>query len=386
MALQWFVYNLTHSPWVLGSLDFAGQIPALLMAPWAGLAADRFDRHRLVIITQAAAMLQAAVLATLVLTGKVEVWHLFSLSIFLGCINGFDIPLRQSFVSEMVDDKADLANAIALNSSVFNGARLIGPAVAGVIVAVSSAGFCFLLNAVSYIAVIWALLVMKIQRREITRQASAGLRGLFEGLEYVWQFSSLRYLLVNLSLITLMGGPFMTLMPVFAKKVLHGGPQTLGMLISTIGVGAIVGAFFLASRKNIYGLDRIIAVATLTYSFGLILFSRSTSLPLSTALLLFIGLGMMVQVAGTNTLLQMLVDDDKRGRVMSLYAMAFMGSGPLASLWGGFAATHIGAPLTVWIGGVMALATAGLYLTRLPVIRSAISHQLEEKPAVAPAQ
>ncbi|MEN6547483.1 MAG: MFS transporter [Armatimonadia bacterium] len=386
MALQWFVYNLTHSPWLLGSLDFAGQIPALLLAPWAGLAADRFSRHRLVIITQCAAMLQAGLLAALVLTEQVHIWHLFALSIFLGCINGFDVPLRQSFVSEMVDDRADLGNAIALNSSVFNGARLIGPSVAGFILAVTSAGVCFLLNSLSYIAVIWALLVMKVQRREIPRQALAGLQGLFEGVRYVWHFASLRHLLVNLSLVTLFGGPFMTLMPVFAKKVLHGGPQTLGLLIATIGVGAIAGAFFLASRKSIYGLDRIIAVAMSSYAAGLILFSRSTSLPLSMGLLLFIGLGMMVQMAGTNTLLQMLVEDDKRGRVMSLYAMAFMGSGPLASLWGGFAATHIGAPLTVWIGGVLALATAGLFVTRLPVIRGAICrNQIQEAASVAPA-
>lgn len=387
MALQWFVYNLTHSPWLLGSLDFAGQIPALLLAPWAGLAADRFSRHRLVIITQCAAMLQAGVLATLVLTGQVHIWHLFALSIFLGCINGFDVPLRQSFISEMVDDKADLGNAIALNSSVFNGARLIGPSVAGFILAVTSAGICFLLNALSYIAVIWALLVMKIRQREVSRQTSAGLGGLVEGIVYVWRFRTLRYLLLNLSLVMLVGGPFMTLMPVFAKKVLHGGPQTLGMLIATIGVGAVTGAFFLASRKSIHGLDRIIAVSMLSYAAGLILFSRSTSLPLSMGLLLFVGMGMMVQTAATNTLLQVLVDDDKRGRVMALYAMSFMGAGPLASLWGGFAATHIGAPLTVWIGGVLALVVVATFLTRLPVIRGAIHrHQLNEAASVAPAQ
>ncbi|MEN6302974.1 MAG: MFS transporter, partial [Armatimonadia bacterium] len=274
MALQWFVYNLTHSPWLLGSLDFAGQIPALLLAPWAGLAADRFSRHRLVIITQCAAMLQAGLLAALVLTEQVHIWHLFALSILLGCINGFDVPLRQSFVSEMVDDKADLGNAIALNSSIFNGARLIGPSVAGFILAVTSAGVCFLLNSLSYIAVIWALLVMKVRQREVSRSTSAGLGGLVEGLVYVWRFEALRYLLLNLTLVMLVGGPFMTLMPVFAKKVLHGGPQTLGMLIATIGVGAVTGAFFLASRKSIHGLDRIIAAAMLSYAVGLILFSR----------------------------------------------------------------------------------------------------------------
>lgn len=374
MALQWFVYNWTHSPWMLGALDFSSQIPALLLAPWAGLAADRFNRHRLVIITQFAAMLQAGILATLVLTGEVEIWHLFALAIFLGCINGFDIPLRQSFVSEMVDDKADLGNAIALNSSVFNSARLVGPSVAGFILAITSAGVCFLINSLSYIAVIWALLLMKVPRRETVRTASAGLSGLLEGFLYVWHFKSLRYLLLNLSLVTLVGGPYMTLMPVFAKNVLRGGPQTLGLLIATIGTGAVAGAFFLASRKSLDGLERVLAAALTAYAVGLILFSRSTSLPLSMGLLLFIGLGMMVMMAGTNTLLQTLVDDDKRGRVMALYTMAFMSSGPLASLWGGYAASHIGAPMTVWIGGVLALAAAGLFATRLPAIRKAIRH------------
>ncbi|MEN6641229.1 MAG: MFS transporter [Armatimonadia bacterium] len=374
MALQWFVYNWTHSPWMLGALDFSSQIPALLLAPWAGLAADRFNRHRLVVFTQCAAMLQAGILATLVLTGRVEVWHLFALAIFLGCVNGFDIPLRQSFVAEMVDDKADLGNAIALNSSIFNAARLVGPSVAGFILAITSAGICFLLNAVSYIAVIWALLVMKVRPRETMRSTSAGLQGLREGVSYVWHFKALRYLLLNLSLVTLFGGPYMTLMPVFAKNVLHGGPQTLGLLIATIGVGAVAGAFFLASRKSIGGLDRIIVAALTAYSVGLILFSRSTSLPLSMGILLFIGFGMMVQMAGTNTLLQMLVDDDKRGRLMALYTMAFMSSGPLASLWGGFAATHIGAPITVWLGGMLSLVSAALFTMRLPAIRKAIRH------------
>ena len=369
MALQWFVFNWTHSPWLLGALDFSSQIPAFLLAPWAGLMADRFSRHKLVVLTQILAMVQAGVLAVLVLTGQVQIWHLFALAIFLGCINGFDIPLRQSFVVEMVDDKADLGNAIALNSSIFNAARLVGPSVAGFILAITSAGLCFLVNSVSYIAVIWALLAMKITRREQPTSRMGGLRGLFEGLVYVWGVKTILYLLLNLSLVSIAGSPYMMLMPVFAKKVLHGGPQTLGLLIAAVGVGAMIGAFFLASRKDARGLGRIMAIAMGLYSLGLLAFSHSRWLPLSMGIMLLTGLGMMMMMAGTNTLLQTLVEEDKRGRVMALYTMAFMGSGPIGSLWAGAAATHIGAPCTVYIGSLACLVATGVFVSRLPMIR-----------------
>ncbi len=386
MALQWFVYNWTHSPWLLGALDFSSQIPAFLMAPWAGLAADRFSRHKLVVLTQVLAMVQAGVLAVLVLTGHVQVWHLFALAILLGIINGFDIPLRQSFVVEMVDDRADLGNAIALNSSVFNAARMVGPSLAGFILAITSAGFCFLLNAVSYIAVIWALLLMKITRREQPTGRAAGLRGLHEGLVYVWGLKTIPYLLLNLSLVSIAGSPYMMLMPVFAKRVLHGGPQTLGLLIAAVGVGAMIGAFFLASRKGVRGLGRVMAVAMGAYSLGLLAFSHSRSLPLSMAIMLFTGLGMMVMMAGTNTLLQTLVEEDKRGRVMALYTMAFMGSMPLGSLWAGAAATHIGAPMTVYLGSLACLVATGIFISRLPMMRREAGPILEAQGHYLPGQ
>lgn len=382
MALQWFVYSWTHNPWLLGSLDFSSQIPALLVAPWAGLVADRFSRHRLVIITQFAAMLQAGLLATLVLTHTVQVWHLFALAILLGIINGFDIPLRQSFVVEMVDDKADLGNAIALNSTVFNGARLIGPSLAGFILAITSAGICFLINSVSYVAVIWALWAMKIKPREIARTAGGGLADLYEGLKYVWQSKAIRYLLLNLILIGVAGTPYMTLMPVFAKNILRGGPQTFGLLIAAVGVGALVGATFLAGRKRQRGLGRIIAIYMAVYSLSIIAFSHSTSLPLSIAIVIFTGAGMMMVMAGTNTMIQTLVDDDKRGRVMALYTMSFMGSGPIGSLWAGAAATHIGAPLTVWIGGVACLLASAMFIYRLGEIRREVRPIYDRKGIV----
>ncbi len=367
MALQWFVYNCTHSPWLLGALDFSSQILAFLMAPWAGLLADRFSRHRLVVLTQVMAMVQAGTLATLVLGGHVQVWHLFALAIFLGIVNGFDVPLRQSFVVEMVDDKADLGNAIALNSSIFNAARLVGPSVAGFMLEITSAGVCFLLNAVSYIAVIWALLVMKITRKVLAPARASGLQALREGLSYALGFRTIAYLLLNLSLVSIAGTPYMTLMPVFAKKVLHGGPQALGLLIAGVGVGAMVGAFFLASRRNALGLPKLMAAAMALYSLSLLAFSHSRWLPLSVGIMLFTGLGMMLMMAGTNTLLQTLVSEDKRGRVMSLYAMAFMGSGPIGSLWAGAAATHIGAPLTVYFGSLACLVATAIFIRRLPI-------------------
>ena len=377
-ALLWFVYDWTHKPLLLGLLDFSSQIPALLIAPWAGLLADHFSRNRLVVITQCAAMLQAAILATLVLTHTVEVWHLFVLSIFLGLVNGFDIPLRQSFVVEMVDDKADLGNAIALNSSIFNAARLVGPSIAGFVLAVTSAGVCFVLNSVSYIAVIWALLVMKIRPREKAVPASGGLRSLAEGFSYVWHFKSIRYVLLNLVFVGIAGSPYMTLMPVFAKDILRGGPKTLGFLIAAVGVGALVGATFLAARKRQAGLGRLIAIYMVVYSLSLIAFSHSTSLALSMGIVVFTGWGMMMVMAGTNTLIQTLVDDDKRGRVMAIYTMAFMGSGPIGSLWAGKAATHIGAPLTVWIGGLACLLASVLFLYRLREMRQEVRPLYQE--------
>lgn len=381
-ALLWFVYAWTHNPLLLGYLDFSSQIPALIVAPWAGLVADHFNRHRLVIITQCAAMLQASLLAALVLTDHVQVWHLFALSIFLGIVNGFDIPLRQSFVVEMVDDKAHLGNAIALNSSVFNGARLVGPSIAGFILAATNAGVCFALNAVSYLAVIWALLVMKIRPRDRARTASGGLDGLIEGVVYVFRFKPILFLLLNLSFIGIMGTPYMTLMPMFAKDILAGGPKTLGFLIAAVGVGALVGATYLAARKQQRGLSKLIAIFMAVYSVSLVAFSESRSLPISMMIVLFTGCGMMMVMAGTNTLIQTLVDDDKRGRVMSLYTMAFMGAGPIGSVWAGHAAKVIGAPLTVYIGGMGCLLASAVFIAGLGRLRGAIRPVYDRKGIV----
>lgn len=379
MALQWFVYHWTGSTWIMGSLDAIGQVPAFLMAPWAGLVADRFSRHRMVVITQCAAMVQAALLGILVLTHTVQVWHLFALSILLGLINGFDMPLRQAFVVEMVDDKADLGNAIVLNSGVFNGARLIGPSVGGFVVAVVGAGLCFVLNAVSYIAVIWALLLMKVKPRERLGHVGGGLQSLVEGFTYVWQTKPIRYLLLNLSFVGIAGTSYLTLMPVFAKDVLKGGPQTLGLLTASVGVGALFGAAFLASRKQELGLGKLIWGAMVLYATTLLAFSWSTMLPLSMAIVAGTGLGTIMTMAGTNTMIQTLVEEDKRGRVMSIYAMATMGAAPIGSLWSGAVANYIGAPLTVWIGGILLLLASVVFIYRMRETRHEVRRLYDER-------
>jgi MFS family permease len=370
IAMSWLVYRLTNSPLLLGSVDFAGQLAAVAVAPLAGLVADHIDRRRLIVVTQTFAMLQAGVLAALVLTGHIQVWQLFALSMFMGMINGCDMPARQAFVVEMIDERADLPNAIALNSTIFNGARLIGPAIAGVLVARIGEGYCFLLNAVSYLAVIAALLAMRVSPRERPPAPTSLLHGLREGFRYAFGSVPIRNALLLIALTNLAGTPYMTLMPIFAKQILHGDSQTLGFLMSCAGVGAIVGALYLASRKQTHGLPKVMALAGLSFSVGIILFSQSRWLPLSMGLMLLTGFGMMAQMASANTLLQTLVDDDKRGRVMSIHLMSFMGTSPFGSLWGGAVANHLGAPVAVLIGGLLCLLAALAFATQVRRMQS----------------
>lgn len=364
--MGWLVYRLTDSPLLLGSVDFASQISSFAVGPLAGLVADRVDRRRFIILTQALAMLQAGILATLVLTGRIEVWHLFALGIFLGLINGFDMPARQALVPEMVERREDLPNAIALNSTIFNGARFFGPAVAGMLVAALGEGYCFLLNAVSYVAVIAALLAMVLPPRAARPAPPSFVQGLREGVGYAFRTVPIRNALLVVSLVSLAGMPYMSLMPVFAKKVLGGGPQTLGFLVSCAGIGAITGALYLASRRQTRGLPKVMAVASVVLAAGLMLFSRSQSLHLSMGLMVLIGGGMMAQMASANTLLQTLAPDDRRGRVMSLHMMAFTGTAPFGALWAGALATHLGAPLTLYLGGGVCLVGALAFSSQVP--------------------
>lgn len=369
IALGWLVYQMTHSAFLLGLVSFSGQIPALVLAPLAGVLADRIDRHRLLILTQTLAMLQAIVLTVLVMTGLIQIWQIVVLSVILGIINAFDMPIRQAFMVQMIDDKRDLGNAIALNSSMVNGARLIGPSAAGLLIAAVGEGLCFLINALTYLAVILSLLLMRIARSELQRRASKGWHQLKEGVRYASGFEPIRAILLMLALMSLMGMPYGMLMPVFAKDILHGGPDTLGFLMGASGIGALTGAIYLAARKSVLGLGKLIPLAASTFGLALIAFSFSRYLWLSLVLMLFAGAGMMVQLASSNTLLQTMVPDDKRGRVMSLYTMSFMGIMPVGSLIAGTVANHIGAPWTVLGGGSFCIIGAVFFARRLPVLR-----------------
>ncbi|MFI5253064.1 MAG: MFS transporter [Bacteroidota bacterium] len=372
LAVTWLVYRLTNSAFLLGAVGFISQLPSFLLTTFAGVLADRFNRHRMVIMTQVLAMIQATILAVLTLTGVITIWEIVALMIFLGCINAFDIPTRQSFLLEMVENKEDLGNAIALNSSMFNGARLLGPSIAGLVIAAIGEGLCFLLNALSFIAVIAALLAMKLPIREKPKPRHGVLKGFKEGLRYVATFTPIKYILMNLALVSFMGMPYVVLMPIFAKDILHGGPNTLGFLMGAIGVGALSGAVFLASRKSAVGLGKWIPIAATIFGTGLGVFSFSHFQWLSLMVLPFVGFGMMVQMAASNTMLQTIVDDDKRGRVMSFYTMAFAGTMPFGSLFAGSLASKIGAPHTLLISGVACIVGAIFFATKLPEIRKEI--------------
>ncbi len=379
IAMSWLVYRLTGSPLILGLVGFASQIPTFLFTPFAGVLADRWNRHRILVATQSLALLQAFILSFLVLTGRVEVWHVFVLATFLGFVNAMDIPVRQSFVVEMVEDKNDLGNAIALNSSMFNGARLVGPSIAGILIYLVGEGFCFLINGISYLAVIMALLAMKVKPREINVSHSHVLEGLKEGFVYAAGFAPIRYILLLVAAISLVGMPYSVLMPVFAGDVLHGGPQTLGFLIGFSGMGALAGAAYLASRKSVRGLEKNIPFAAGLFGVCLVFFSLSRELWLSLLLMLVSGFGMMVFMASCNTVVQTVVDDDKRGRIMSLYTMAFMGMVPIGSLFAGALANRIGAPGTVLIGGIASFIFSLIFAGKVKMLMEIVRPVYEEK-------
>jgi MFS family permease len=367
VAQSWLVYRLTGSVVLLGMIGFASQIPVFLLAPIGGTVADRFNRHRILIFTQSAAMTLAFVLALLTLLGYVEIWHLFVIAAGFGVANAFDIPTRQAFAVDMVG-KEDLLNAIALNSSMFNGARIVGPAIAGILVAAVGEGWCFLGNAVSYIAVISGLLMMNISPKVHSRSGSA-LSHIAEGFRYAAATRPIRAILLLLGLVSLMGMPYAILMPVFADQYLGGGSSTLGFLMGASGIGAVIAALVLASRRQVFGLGRWVAVACASFGGALIVFSMSRSFWLSSAILVGVGFSMMTQMSSSNTLVQAMIPDHLRGRVMSLYSMMFMGLAPIGSLLAGTMAGYIGPPETVAIGGAVCIGGAFVFWLNLPRIK-----------------
>ena len=352
IATSWLVYRLTHSAFLLGVAGFSLQIPILLLGPFAGVWVDRLDRHRVLVITQVLSMIQSFWLAVLALTGRITVTDIILLSLFQGAINAFDMPARQAFLVQMVEDRADLSNAIALNSSMVNGARLIGPSLAGIIIATVGEGYCFLIDGFSYVAVIASLLLMHITREQVHASRKAVLRELKEGWQYVSHFAPIRSILLLLGLVSLVGMPYTVLMPIFAGSVLHGGAHTLGFLMGASGVGALMGALALATRRSVVGLGRVVTITSAGFGLGLVAFSNSRWLPLSLVLMMVTGFCMMTQMASSNTILQTIVDDDKRGRVMSFYAMAFLGAAPLGSLLAGGLTSRLGAAHVARASGV----------------------------------
>lgn len=369
IGMSWLVYRLTGSAFLLGLIGFTGQVPTFVLTTFAGVFADRIERRKLLFATQVSAMIQAFILAFLTLTGAVAIWHLIVLSIFLGLINALDVPARQSFVVDIVQNKEDLGNAIALNSFMFNSARLLGPSIAGLLIGIVGEGVCFLLNGISFLAIIIALLAMKIPKKKIKSKHAPIIQGLKDGYAYAFGFPPIRYIILLLGLVSFMGMPYIVLMPIFAKDILHGGPHTLGFLMGATGVGALAGAAFLASRKSVLGLGRIIVIASSIFGLGLIAFSFSRHLQLSLCMMLLTGFGMIVQMASSNTILQTIVHEDKRGRIMSFYAMAFMGMAPFGSLMAGSLASRIGAPATLMLSGIACIIGSLLFLTKLPLIR-----------------
>ena len=292
IAIPWLVYRLTGSAFLLGFVGFAGQIPTFILAPFAGVLTDRLNRYHIMIATQILSMFQALALALLFFTNAIEVWNVLLLSVILGCINAFDTPARQSFVIEMVEDKNDIGNAVALNSSMFNGARLVGPSIAGVLIASLGEGVCFLINGISYIFVVASLLLMKVKPQEKTHKDTNVIKDFKEGFTYTFGFPPIRSIILLLTLIGLMGMPFSVLMPIFAKDVFHGGSHTFGFLMGASGVGALIGAAYLASRKSVVGLEKLIPLAAVVFGLGLVSFSLSSSFPLSIILMIITGVGM----------------------------------------------------------------------------------------------
>jgi MFS family permease len=376
VATSWLVYRLTGSALLLGVVGFAGQIPTFLLAPFAGVLVDRLNRRNLLVWTQVLAGIQSLALAALTLTKVITIHEIIALSVCQGLINAFDMPGRQSFLVQMVGDdagkpdKQDLGNAIALNSSMVNVARLIGPALAGIVIAAVGEGYCFAIDGFSYVAVVISLLMMRIEPLAIRRATTSMFEQLKEGWSYVSNFRPVRTILTLFALLSLMGMPFMVLMPIFASQVFHGGPHTLGNLMAASGVGALISALSLAMRKSVRGLTTMIQIAAIMFGSGLILFGLSQHLVVSLFLMLIVGFGMMQGLAASNTIIQTLVPEDKRGRVMSYYTMAFVGMAPFGSLLAGALAHKFGAPHAVIITGSFCLLGAAWFTTQLKSIRA----------------
>lgn len=383
VAISWLVYNMTGSKFYLGLVAFCSQIPILLASTTAGVCADRWPRLRIVMATQILAMIQAFVLTVLVYYQIITIMQIILLSLIMGFINAFDMPARQAFVVEMVDNDEDLPNAIALNSMIFNVARLVGPSIAGFVIALVGETACFFLNGVSFLAVIYSLAAMRLTRSGGVKHNGTVVAGMRDGLAYAFGFVPIRSILIYTAMMSLIAMPYIVLMPVFAKTILHGDSRTLGFLMGSIGLGAFLGAVYLARRKNVRGLEKVVIIAAGVFAAGTIGFSFSRNLWLSLLLIAGVGFGVMVQMASINTILQTIVDDDKRGRVMSLHVTAFIGIAPLSSLLAGIIAERLGAPHTLLLSGLLSIAVMTFFARKLPHIRRLI-HPIYVRKGIIP--
>ena len=365
VAQGWLIYRLTGSAWLLGLTGFASQVPVFLLSPLGGVFADRHSRHRMVLVTQTLAMLQAFALATLTLSSDITVNAVFALAVFLGIVNAFDLPARQSFIGELVP-REDLMNAIALNSSMIQGSRVLGPALAGVLVGWLGEGPCFLINAISFVAILASLFAIRSRRANPPSPEGSAMSHLREGFQYVRHTRPVRALLLLVAFVSIFGLPYLVLMPIFASEILKGGPRALGVLLGSGGLGALGGALTLASRRRVHGLGRVVAVSVAMLGSSLVLFSLSRNLIISTLLILPAGFSLMLQMSASNTMVQTMAQDRMRGRLMSFYAMSLMGMAPFGSLLAGALASLIGAPGTVAAGGGLCIAASLLFWTRLP--------------------
>jgi MFS family permease len=353
IAMSWLVYRLTGSVFLLGLIGFTSQIPTFVLAPFTGVLTDRYNRRRIMLLAQVSFMIQALIIALLVLFNLIQVWHIIALSLVFGIISAFDAPARQSLVIDLIDDPENLSNAIALNSALFNGARLIGPAIAGITIAAVGEGICFLLNSMSFIAVIIALLLIKIPLKPAINKVNKFKKEFIEGVHYTFQSVPIRTLIILLAILSMVGFPFMILLPAYAKEILKGGSDTLGFLMSAMGAGALTGALIMAARKSVVGLGRIISINVCLLGLAVVLASFSTKIHYSLIVLFFGGLSMILSLAAINTMLQTIADEDKRGRVMSFYAMALMGTTPIGNLLAGTIASGLGIPYTLLTGGII---------------------------------
>jgi len=384
IAMSWLVYRLTGSVFLLGLIGFTSQIPTFVLSPLTGVLTDKYNRHRIMILAQMFFMLQALTLALLVLLNLIEVWHIIALSLFFGIVSAFDSPARHALVTDLIDRPEDLGNAIALNSALFNGARLVGPAIAGITIAAVGEGICFLINTISYTAIIYALLCLKIPEEAIPKKSANIKDSLSEGVLYTFRSVPIRTLLLLLAVLSLVGFPFIVLLPAYAKEILLGGPETLGFLMSALGAGALTGAFYMAGRKSVLGLGKIISAGTVVMGLSIITASFSKEINLSLFIFFFSGLVMIMSVASINTMLQTIADEDKRGRVMSFYAMALMGTTPIGNLLAGSIASGIGISYTFLTGGIITVIAGIWFQMKRKSIRKYI-HPIYRSLGILPA-